>query len=239
VGICHGWAQAAIYEEEPGKEAVLKNPDGVDVKFLRSDIKALLSQLYGEFFIPQKYLGQRCDNADHTLTFDESGRIMIPRCRDTNPASMHLVLANYLGNKDKAKRQSFIIDVTRTAEVWNQPVHSFEVKKSKVRDFDPARDPMAQYRAPGTVKLVTVQTDLTYLVEMDPQTDPKEKEYLETITLDYTLELDAQGTIIGGEWISKEVPDFLWKAHKGGRPTGYFNYGDVTKILEASLKRQN
>jgi hypothetical protein len=239
VGICNGWSQAAIYEEEPGEEVTLKNPDGVDVKFLRSDIKALLSQIYATGFTPERRIGERCEFEDHALKRDASGRITFPLCRDTNPGAMHLVLANYLGHKDKKKRQSFVMDVTRTSEVWNQPVHSFKVKKSKTRKFDPATDPAAQYRAPGTAELVEVETDLIYLVEMDPNSNPKEKEYLETMELKYTLELDAEGVVIGGEWISTEVPDFLWKTGKGGRPDGYFNYNKVSQILEASLKKNN
>lgn len=38
-GICHGWAGASIHHEEPNPK-VVKNPDGIEIHFGSSDIKA-------------------------------------------------------------------------------------------------------------------------------------------------------------------------------------------------------
>ena len=46
MGICHGWAAAAIALPRPKKKVTLKSPTGDDIHFYPADIKALISLLY-------------------------------------------------------------------------------------------------------------------------------------------------------------------------------------------------
>jgi hypothetical protein len=236
-GICHGWAPATIAEPEPGAEVVATNPDGVKVKFYTSDINALMSLIYSNEKSTH-WLGNRCNINNNSLLVDDSGRITFRDCRDTNPAALHLVLAQYLGDPDPAKRKSFVVDVSRDAEVWNQAVAGYKVVAHEVVQFDPATDPAAQYRAPGTSALVKVTTELRYIGEIQPHKKPaldKRATYTKKLPLQYTLELDENGVIIGGEWVSKKVPDFIWQVTKIPETTGrYLDYPTVRGLLDKS-----
>jgi hypothetical protein len=242
-GICHGWAPATIAEPEPGKEAVMTNADGIQIKFYSSDIKALMSQIYAELRDAtfRQYLGTRCNTANNAITLDETGRILLDRCRDVNPGALHLVLAEYLGNEDPGKRRSFVADVTRQDEVWNQPVTGYKSEIGELKFFDPAKDPRAAKRAEGTKYVVSVTTKLYYVKELAPARLPRQPlkaQYTKAMTLSYDLELDQLGTIIGGEWkAGSRFPDFIWRlATPVPADTGYLSYGKVREILDTSLK---
>ena len=51
---------------------------------------------------------------------------------------------------------------------------------------------------------------------------------------DYNLELNAEGEILGGEWISPEHPDFVW-TQAAPQLVGYFK--GVSQIYEASVNQ--
>ncbi|MGE0174129.1 MAG: hypothetical protein AB7T49_15130 [Oligoflexales bacterium] len=236
-GICHGWAPATIAEPEPGAEITMTNPDGAKVKFYTSDINALISLIYAN----EKHthwLGNRCEISNNNLLRDDQGRIVFPACRDTNPAALHLVLANFFGNPDPTKRKSFVVDVSRDVEVWNQAATGYKVYSHEIVPFDPATDPAAQHRAPGTVSLVKVITELSYVGEIAPHKTPamnRRGVYTKKMALQYTLELDANGVIIGGEWVSKKVPDFIWQVTKKPETNGrYLDYAIVSDLLQKS-----
>ena len=57
-GICHGYAPAALHHPEP-QTVVLKNQDGLDIKFYSSDVAGLLSLYYAEFAkTPVQFVGR-------------------------------------------------------------------------------------------------------------------------------------------------------------------------------------
>jgi len=133
-------------------------------------------------------------------------------CRDTNPMTLHMALKGLIVDK----KIGFVMDRTRTAQVWNQPVHKFEVTHLPIKKNDAGGTlsapgepvPVAEvddlfrdYRAKGTAYLVQVKTKLHYGVENGPKLryQPND-EATDVDTVFYTLELDSKRNLIGGEW---------------------------------------
>jgi hypothetical protein len=237
-GLCHGWAPATIMEPEPGAVAILTNADGVEIPFFTSDIKALLTKIYADYGGSNVSVGERCRTDSNEIELDETGRIVLTSCRDTNPGALHVILAQSLGHPDPAQRKSFVADVTRGSEVWNQAVVGFEVMETKRKPFDPATDPKARFRAPRTKELVRVTTEFAYIGEVQPHKAPMKEQgasYTHKEWLEYTLELDEDGDIIGGEWQNgSNAPDFLWRMLSKPTTTGYLDYAMVRAIADAS-----
>lgn len=212
-GLCHGWAPAAQNFKEPQRAVAVPVSGDNTVVFYPSDIKALLiyyQQYAGNRSTRTVFASERCNDDFKKLEEKfKAGEITLEQrnairesssCRDVNAATLHLVLANELG---KAKR-GFVVDVTRDAEVWNQPVNSFD---SKIVAETNGASPGA---APGTVKEVQVATAMRYTVETSPSRDAVGADE-KVANYEYVLELDSNGTIIGGHWISEDRPDFLWR----------------------------
>jgi hypothetical protein len=146
----------------------------------------------------------------------EAIKISTPACTDTNAGAFHLVLANKVG----LQKTSFVVDVTRDDEVWNQAVARYESKI--VEEF--TGDRISPDAAPGTVKEVRVRTKFIYTTEaaMDWKRVGDDKNLMDYhVTAGdrlsdgkryyvYRLELDAGGNIIGGSWESSARPDFVW-----------------------------
>lgn len=216
-GLCHGWAPAAMLYNEP-QPVTLTSPDGIQISMGSSDIKALLTYYHGEISsAATAFLGSRCNvNLDRY-----PGSANSPECRDTNAGAFHIVLTNQIGRW----KRSFLIDITRDAEVWNQPIYSYHMT------VDPSPRQPSLGAAPGTVKEIVVQADVSYSVETTAQP------YAHGATLDhqiyrYRLEIDAAGNIIGGEWLTSNRPDFLWQQEKP-QYAGY--YANIEKIYETSV----
>ena len=54
---------------------------------------------------------------------------------------------------------------------------------------------------------------MSYVTEVAAHRAPLKQQYQDytkTLRLEYMLELDAAGIVIGGEWASDNRPDFLW-----------------------------
>lgn len=118
-GICHAWAPAAIMVPEP------KYPVTVNgVTFKVNDIKALITLAHDK--TSAKFVSLRCETSSTNPPLDGSGRTD-PACRNTNPGTYHVLLANYLGKK----REAFVEDRTWDNEVWNQPLRSYRILEQK------------------------------------------------------------------------------------------------------------
>jgi len=200
-GICHGWAPATLNHNEP-KPKVLMNPDGLRIPFGSSDIKALLSYYYAHIHqAPNTFqMGRRCFNRRGEGPRDQD-------CfEDLNAGSFHIVLTNKIGKE----RKGFIADIERFDEVWNHPVHSYE--SYVVQNKRPNRR-----SAQGTVRVIQMKTTIGYtdesanswstIIGTDLQLD-------QTEDYEYDLDINSAGEIIGGEWISRNRPDFLWTMPK-------------------------
>jgi hypothetical protein len=222
-GLCHGWAPAAYLYAEP-HPVTLRNAEGLSIPFGSADIKALLTYFVAEYSNYRvRFLGTRC-NVD--LTDVANGEIP-SECRDINAGAFHVVIANQLG----LLRQSFVADVTRDLEVWNQPVHSF---KTTVLSEHRGASPGA---APGTTREISLRTVMGYTVEIQPLWEPVVNSLLQSNDYreyNYRVEINRNGDIIGGEWLSEEEdrPDFLWIQDAG---QFYGMFISLKEIYEASL----
>lgn len=211
-GICHGWAPASIQHSEP-KTINVTNPDGVEIQFGSSDVKAMLSYYYAwNAQLEVHQVGQRC--------FFPGVLSWIPSCTDTNAGAFHIVLANQIG----IQKQGFIADVTRGKEVWNNPVSGYT---TKVERWSSPKFGSTH----GTVSRVLVTTEMVYTNEISPNWNTvagTENFSAKVKTFKYWLELDKDGKIIGGDWASEKRPDFLWISDRA-EFKGY--YADIEKLL--------
>jgi hypothetical protein len=232
-GLCHGWAPATLLYENP-KAFVVENKDGLVIPFGSSDMKALLT-----FFLHYNdnsssyFLGRRCnidfselqsklDNGEITEQ-EYLDRLEMAQCRGVNAGSFHVILANQIG----IQQQGFVADVIRDLEVWNQPVigHEFMILGEQ--------DPNEAQLSYGVDKVIKVDARMQYVIETGSSWYPDMDPYALTYKYySYLLELDAEGHIIGGEWLSYERPDFFWRRE---RPNfeGYFK--ELEKLYELAM----
>ncbi|MEY4630304.1 MAG: hypothetical protein RIQ81_424 [Pseudomonadota bacterium] len=133
-------------------------------------------------------------------------------CRDINPATFHTTLVNWLGGRrsrtgSAIPARGFVIDLTRTEQVWNQGLWRYESKAGEptpleIRQEDGAiRDPFAPARARGTAQIVDFVTRVDFGVENGPFINySPDDEISRHEVFRYTLEFDADGKLLGGEW---------------------------------------
>ena len=207
-GICDGWAGAAMNHDEPTPKTKT-NPDGIQIPFGSSDIKGLLSWYYAKKFSGgYAFMGRRCYGQNTS----------IDRCNhDMNAGAFHLVLTNRLGQKGLP----LIADIDRNAEVWNHVASKF---KSTVQATDL---PPLSTSAVGTVSMVKMKTVVTYVYLLRSNqwntVLGTTKQRTITRTYYYYLDLDSDGDIIGGEWLSTTRPDFLWLEKRSTSFGGLFS----------------
>ncbi|MBF0297848.1 MAG: hypothetical protein HQK51_03965 [Oligoflexia bacterium] len=222
-GICEGWAVASLYFKEPGP-VVVESIDGITIPFGASDIKALLSHLQAKSNNSRTYMaGNRCNKNFSVLrtTVRDSA------CLDVNAGAFHVITANMLG----IYRKGFILDRVTDLEVWNHPVFSFS---SKILGFQsPTSD-----AADTTVKEAIVSTTITYTNEVGPSFYPQNSENnaREDFHIDkeykYILELNSTDDIVGGKWISRDYPDFMW-IQEAAKLTG--THAPLARLYESSI----
>ncbi len=206
-GICNGWSPAAINHNEPVPKTLM-NPDGIAVPFGSSDIKAILSYFYAyKHEVKSTHqMGRRCNFW------------IEPNCHDDlNAGAFHIVLTNKVG----IEGSSFIADVERGRAVWNHAVNEFSTVIVS-ENLAPADD-----SAPGTVRRVRVKTDMTFVMGIKKnswQPVMGTEDHINDVRhYEYYLELNRSGEIIGGEWISKARPDFMWLMEKAEKFNGMFS----------------
>ncbi len=210
-GVCHAWVPASIHEKRPLYPVTYHG-----VTFYPGDLEALVIAAYNH--TSARMIGGRCNRGhgdDYRVERDEYGRVVHNECRDTNPGSLHVILANYLG----LRKRAFAEDKTYDYEVWNQPVVAFRVEKMEEITVQKAMDLLERtgdtyvYNEDAK-KLYDVKVRVTYLSESYPSTEPVDvSDYERTDTYTYILEVDDQGKVIGGEYYGAsrtDHPDFLW-----------------------------
>ncbi|KAG7396999.1 hypothetical protein PHYBOEH_001449 [Phytophthora boehmeriae] len=240
-GICHAWAPAALMEEEPQCD-VVKN----GVTFHVMDIKALISDIYDGSSIKTVFTGSRFNGPDNPPDMDQYGRYRNPSRRDLGAGFFHLAISNLLGKHNK----SFILDVSSTSAVWNQPVRSYKVESMEL--VDPAQASMQHF---GTetypfnsemVNLAYVKTTVSWVVEAYADgplvSTGKVDKYTVSDVYEYLLELDANYAVIGGEWVGRsktDHADFLWfataKPDASSITSTGLNYANVEELLNLSV----
>ena len=252
MGICHGWAVAAYASPRPAKSIAVQASDGkTTVNFYPDDLRALVSSKWASNSSwDALFIGGRCnvskhheDNDAKQLNVDEkTGRVLDAECFDTNPGTWHTVITNKIGRYN----ESFIMDATFDAEVWNQPVYSYAVQyyhphteeagtlaKSIMPIDEQWQDTFAAFRNNKKAKkIVVVKMKVTYVVETDPKQGEPYPDILETVTYWYDLELDEQNNIVGGEWYSNHHPDFLWTKKRSSRPQNTID-STISRLINA------
>ncbi|HXH32157.1 MAG TPA: hypothetical protein VNJ01_15235 [Bacteriovoracaceae bacterium] len=197
-GICNGWAPASMNHNEPTPK-LLTNPDGIKIPFGSSDIKALVSYFYATYHEVEttNQMGLRCGFGGWLGGSKACDQ-------DLNAGAFHIVLANKIG----VMGESFVIDRDRKKEVWNQPMvgYSTRVLETKRASRGAARSAVSEVR---------VATSIFYVEEHETSkwnmVIGTEDQKITKMDLQYVIELDYEGKIVGGEWESKERPDFLWQ----------------------------
>lgn len=190
-GLCDGWSQAAIQYAEP-QPVTLLNPDGILIPFGASDVKGLLSyHAMRHFKTSTQQVGLRCFTATRILGS--------AACGDINAGALHIILANKIG----LQKKSFVVEKDPGNQVWNQPVYGYDFKI------------VGSAESEDGVRGVLVRGTLLYTDELDqslwePVTNTKN--FVEgKLELEYVLDLDAGGRIIGGRWMrDSDRPDFVW-----------------------------
>jgi len=235
MGICHGWSPAAISLPRPQNDVTLTAADGkTQIKFYADDIRGLASLKYAATNENTLFAGGRCNLEDKNIPKDPaSGLITDYTCFDINPGSWVIILANRLGMQQK----SFVIDATFDLQVWNQPMYSYsmsyfnvltnsagDLESSKVKVGDLASSNTAVMKfirkmtSSKATHLVGVNMDIVYIAETSPSHNPPGADRQVKVNYVFTLELDAQNTILGGEWLHNQHPDFLWAPAAGAKP---------------------
>jgi len=189
-GICDGWSLAALQYKEP-KAVDMVNVDGVIVPFGASDVKGLMSYAAARHFkVETKQVGARCSGVGKV--FGNAS------CSDINAGALHIVLANQLG----IKKQGIVMEIDPGAQIWNQATYGF---KSML--LGSAKPEAGAYG-------IRVQSTVYYTDELEQSSwDPvvgTDKFVEGKLELDYILDLDSSGNIIGGKFISEKFPDFVW-----------------------------
>ncbi len=119
-GIGHAWSSASILEAE-AKSPVTRN----GVTFAVNDIRALVTLVHDR--TNSRFVAVRCnlDAANAGVTYDNYGRPVDSSCRDTNAATFHILVTNYLG----ILKRSFVEDRVFDDEVSNQPLRAYRTNQ--------------------------------------------------------------------------------------------------------------
>jgi hypothetical protein len=250
VGYCHGWASAAYEVPRPAQTVIAIAPDGTKIPFYPDDIKALETALWGDYALSGmiRMTGTRCESSDPAE--DANGRIIDPACYDNNPATWHLAIVNQVGVLQK----SMTFDASLDDQVWNQPAQGYSYSYFNPETLLPAAtladatiaasafttDRFKDYRSPRAVSFVGIAMELTYMDEIrasNKAQDSAADDQRVTVRYLYDLELDQDGTIIGGEWYRNRHPDFLWTPVPDARPpAGGLPDATIVEKLEAAAR---
>lgn len=213
-GHCNGLSAAGIMAREPVREV---NYNGV--QFSVEDVKALLVEAWqGSGSI----VGEKCDVG---ASYDSFGRALQRGCRDLNPGAMHVAVTNYLGNFYKG----LIMDFDGGIAVWNFPVYGFKVAYRK--DMSPSEAMRWITGSWGPYTFNTGVANVAY-IQMELYVTGHG-----TYTYEYMLELDSQGTIIGGEWQGQSKsshPDFMWRPESPQLENPYMTQENINAIVSRS-----
>lgn len=237
MGICHGWAPAAIVEPRPVKTIEVSSQDQKwRITLNPSEMKGLVSYNWATNPYPTAFLGSRC-NEKHPPQ-DPNGRTLTPECFDLNPSTWHLTMVHLVGNQ----KRSFVMDATFDYEVWNQPVLSYKytyfnpqtrtpqksLEKALVQKQDFTKDPYASFRSESATQFVGILMKVAYVIETGAGADNEDSpdyDAIRWVEYRYDLELDSQGEVIGGEWYTESHPDFIWVPLLGSRPSAPLDAG--------------
>ena len=232
MGICHGWASAAIMEPRPKTSIeVVSYDNNWKINLNPSEIKGLVSYSWATNPYPADTLGSRCNVKDPPR--DSNGRVLDPDCQDLNPGSWHIAMVHLVGQLKKP----FVMDATYDYEVWNQPIVDYKyayfnpqtgksaetLDEAMIELNDFVDDPFSKARSPKAKAVVGIVMKVGYVIETSAnssQTDSPKDDVIRWVSYKYDLEMDKDSKILGGEWHSFGHPDFIWYPRNGPRGPG-------------------
>jgi len=238
MGICDGSAAASIYYPEPKNPVTLYSPQGEPITFHVMDIKALASLLWSVYNVDIPTAGNRCHSRFPKRNWF-TGALSEDHCFDTNPASLHIALTNLIG----IQKTPFIINRKTNHEVWNVPVVGYyfnyfnvatkrtsnDFSYNQVRAANHKRDRFKKYRAYNVDQIIGVEMTIVVAKGSTNSRERTAPSSLAELHYRYDLELDVSGNIIGGEWHSREHPDFMWSIDSNERA---YTLGDIAIGIE-------
>ncbi len=233
-GICHGWSAANnVGIPRPENTIILTDVTGRhEIPFTAFDLMAYVSYYWSKPPVESFFVGNRCKTA---IKRTPEGRISDPKCFDNNPMTWHLGVTNRVGKIKK----SIIMDTSSNTEVWNYVVDNYQYSyfnpqtlefSSQLQDAIAVReefrqDPFHNFRSDRTKFLVGVIMDVFHPGAISPHDGIPSYRRLEYKRFIYDLELDENMNVVGGEWHTKEHPDFMW-----GYPDGNNRFDDPNYI---------
>ncbi len=242
MGFCDGWSHSSIYSPRPNKSVtVLAKDNETKITFYPSDIKGLLAILWshGESSHTFTRVGRKCElykNQIPEKNLETQKEKKYKNCYDVNPGSFHLAVLNQVGLLGK----SFVYERNFDYEVWNHPIKSFKYnyvsqkkknflskifrKNSTTNTLEDALIPIEEsdpnkreLRSVDAKWIVQVNLEVIATIETyanSRKTDSQKFDKYVKDKFQYDLELDKDFNIIGGEWISKNHPDYIGGAYK-------------------------
>jgi hypothetical protein len=175
-----------------------------------------------------------------------------PACNDVNAGAFHIVIANQIG----LMKEGILIDKTRDVEVWNQPAFRYRSTVTEWLDPSEQSAPGTARVAHVKTRLYYADdTDygwafwfpgLPGLFGFEPNFQNEYDRYqrfllkegditeashypegvIDYTDYEYTLDLAQDSSILGGDWITFDRPDFLWIFRKASFQ------GDFAKLNE-------
>ena len=245
-GYCNGWSAYATSElaGAPARDVRVRFEGGALVEcaadaagcvlFRMADIEALMIAVY--FDDRARMLGDTCGSDPSAWPRDAWGRPTERRCRDVNPAQLHVVMTRFLAVGVRRPqtphlppvRMPFIVDHVAGSDIWNFPVVAFRAEYGTVsfdRDaalraicgstecdvLDPRADAFVEVHAIFEMVSDDVGAEALALPAADRETARID------VPVHYMLELEHDSgvspRIVGGEWLGGSVsehPDFIW-----------------------------
>lgn len=230
-GHCNGTSVAASRFQNPERSVLrpvgcAQDPNVTCVSFTPGDIRALLSEI--NMNARAKFIsGNRC-----ALTVEELNQRPLLRnnptemdaCDDVNPASFHVGIVNFLGRK----KQPVIFDMNYDSQVWNYPIYAYNYQVQGPLSEDEAIEESGYNLDswvfnPEAVSWRLITMTISYRRAAGNFTGAGTRPAPATVEYTYILEFDAEGKVLGGEWIGdsrRNHPDFIWMAFEPADPTG-------------------
>lgn len=224
-GLCHGWAPASTFFPKPSHSVMLTSPEGLPIRFLPDDIKGLASLFWGNAQFTTRFAGKVCE-----YYWPDPNWFTSPACLSINPASFMIILGNQIGLHGK----NIIFDPDADAEIWNQPLKSYEFRFYNPLTIDFSSSPstakvslsslrssndeflhsIAMNAGSKAVSAVGVFMKITYVKGIDnsklKHDDSTTEDLDQTDEFDAIVELDEHENMLGGEWKFKTHPNFIW-----------------------------
>jgi hypothetical protein len=229
-GFCNGMRCAGILLPEPKKPLVVKNKEGIEIKFEPADLKALAAASY--FYV---------ENYAQIGAPTQQGEALGKNQPD--PAVFDLVLRRYL----KSNKKAFIIDGNIGPEIWNETVVGFDRFVSDTMTL--SEDEKKKFKA--ATKKVKVDIRLRILGEIDieksnspTQQSIANNRFTKTMPVQYEIFLTNENKMLGGKWNnsgSLNGVDMVWfgsgvgtDQHSGGNKQLRFDI--ISQLFKASEK---